>query len=400
MSIELADLKYLGLYEEPSGSYQVDRSGTPGDFLAFPYIQQSLTPAPNREALDPQTGRMRADTFEQQVLGVKRAGGQFSTRLHSHGLDCDGDVAPPTESTFALMRALKICMGGVLATGTEAGQTTVEAGSTSTVVNVTTGHGDRFTPGHAAGFETVSGSSALEVREVLSVAGDAVTLKQALTAAPVVGQPVRGSVSAYLTERPDTTGQILVESREADDRATFRGLNGGFSVEMPLNELGTIAFDWQGAAWDRLGSSAQTIPSYSNYNPFLLNPVCVIVGTVGSTAAAILDQSAVTFEPQLAYEMQISGKGTNGVVRQIASRPPAPCAAPSRSPTKMTRGSTRGGTARIGRCSSSPATSPAGSSPSARPASRSSTSSRPRSRGTCSDKRCRGSAGTIRPSAA
>ena len=43
MAIQLNRLKRLRVYEEPSGSFAVDNSGTPGDFLDIPFIEGSIS---------------------------------------------------------------------------------------------------------------------------------------------------------------------------------------------------------------------------------------------------------------------------------------------------------------------------------------------------------------------
>lgn len=316
MSIEVDALKYLGLYEEPDGSYQVDHSGTPADFLPFPYKEGTLEAKGGRAVFDPMTGKMRLDGHSKKVLGPKANTVNVATMLHSHGLDLDGDVAPPTTSTWALLRMMKAIMGGTAATTNPGAQTTVQAGSTSTSIVLTTGHGARFQRGMPIACETVSGSSLLEVGEVLSVATDTVALKYALSAAPVTGTAVRGGVCTYPTERPLTSLQVLVEGREGSDGGSYRGLQGNFSLQLPVGGEGTIGFALAGAGWDRL-ASAVTIPSYAIFNPFALSPLKVVAPTLGSTTRVELEVSAITIEPQFQYAPQKSGKATETIARMI-----------------------------------------------------------------------------------
>jgi len=318
MSIEPDILRYVGVYEEPDGSYQVDHSATPGDFLALPYEEGTLDAKGARTGFDPMAGKIRRDGHSKKVLGPRACTVALATKLHSHGLDLDGDVAPPTTSTWALLRVLKAIMGGSIATTDESAQTTVQAGSTTTTdVEVTTGHGVRFQAGGAIAVPVVSGSSALEAREVLSVAGDVVTVKEAFSATPITGGVVRGAVTVYLTEDPKTALQWHVEGREATDGAIFRGTQGGFSITLPIGELGQFAFQLAGASWARLGSSSITIPNYTLFEPIALDPVEVHVPTIGATTLVSLEASEIAIEPQIAYAPQKSGKATETVARMV-----------------------------------------------------------------------------------
>lgn len=315
MSIEIDTLRYIGLYEEPDGSYQVDHSGTPADFLALPYKEGTLQAQGGRAQLDPRTGKMRLDGHDKKVLGIRSCTLNAGVTLHSHGLDLDGDEAPPTTDNWALMRALKAQMGGVFTTTDESVQTVVVAGSTTTTaVEVTTGHGARFEAAGVIACQVVSGSPLLELREVASVAGDIVSVKEAFSAAPVTGTPVRGGVTFYLTENPSTSLQALVEGREAQDGAIYRGLQGGFQIELPVGELGTMTLGLAGAGWSRLASGV-TIPSYSQYKPMACAPLELHVPTIGSTTRVLVEESAVKFEPQITYAPQKSGAATETIAR-------------------------------------------------------------------------------------
>lgn len=316
MSYELDALRYAAIYEEPAGSYAIDHSGTPGDFLPLPYMEGGLKADGDQPPLDPKTGKMLIDGADVQVLGPKVVQGSIAMRLHSHGLDLDGDLASPTTSNWALARLLKAIMGGMESTGTEAGQTTVQAGTTATAVTVSVGHGDRWLPGQVIACQTVSGSSNLEAREVLSIAGDVVSVKEAFSATPVTGTPVRGGVTFYLTEDPNTSIQLLVEGREGSDGGWFGGLQGGFGIELPLGDIPTLTWELQVAAqWVRLGSSGATIPSYSHYEPVDTTWSELTVPTVGSTTRVALEQSEMSFEPGITYAPKKSGRGVNTIGR-------------------------------------------------------------------------------------
>lgn len=321
--MELDSLRYIGIYEEPAGSYQVDHSGTPGDFLPVPYREDSLEAQGAREMLDPATGKMRVDGHDKKVLGRRSCSVNVSCTLHSHGLDLDGNTAPPTTANWGLLRALKTIMGGSFAAPDVGAQTEVLTGSTPTEVTVTAGHGTRFRAGGAIACEVTPGSPVLEAREIKSVAGDTITVKEAFSSAPVEGSAVRGAVTVYLTEDPSTSLQAIVEGRGDTDGAVFRGLQGGFTLELPVGELGTISLALEGAGWERLGVSAKTSPVYQHYEVMALSPLAVHVPKIGDTTLVSVCASAVSVEPAIAYAPVRCGAApeTVGRMKRQPARP-------------------------------------------------------------------------------
>lgn len=324
MSIEAHELRYLGIYEEPDGSYQVDHSGTPGEFLALPYVGNTLDAKLAQEPLDPMTGKMRLDGMDLTVLGPKSCTLACGVTLHSHGQDLDGDVTPTTKAAWPLLRMLQAIMGGMAATTNASAQTLVVVDSTTTTaVEVTATHGSRFQAGGVIGCEVVSGSGLIEAREIASVSGDVVTVKQAFSAAPVTGSAVRGGITVYMTENPLTSLQALIEGREATDGLWLGGLQGGFALQLPIGGLGQLQFSLTGADWGRVGSSSATIPSYSIFSPMALAPLEVTVPVVGSTTRVVLAQSEITITPGIVYAPQKSGAATNTIarMRRMPTRP-------------------------------------------------------------------------------
>lgn len=326
MTIELNALRGLWVIEEAAGSYAVDQSSTlPTGWLAMPYKEGTLTAARLVKMLDPMPAKVRADGHAKKVLGPKGSKVGFSTVLHSHGSSLHGVAAAPTAATWALMRVLKALMGATSARVT-GGATTVQAGTTSTVVNVTAGRGADFTAGQAIACQFVSGSSIVEAREILSIATDAITVKEAFSAVPVTGTNVAGSVTFYLTEDPDTSLQMICEGRESDDRFCYRGLQGGFKIALkigPDGDLPELAFDLMGATYAALSSASPQTPTYGVFSPFASTYAELTVPTVGSTTRAKVEQSAVSFEPNVDSKPVRSGGGIETVsrMRRQATRP-------------------------------------------------------------------------------
>lgn len=320
MSIEPEALRYVGLYEEPDGSYQTDHSGTPADFLAYPYEEGTLQLAGMVQDLRPTPGKIRRDGDVKGVLGPKSCTAAMATTLHSHGVDCDGQANPPTKSTWALGRMLTAIMGGALfdqgTAETSGSQTTVQS-STTTTVTVDAGHGARFANRGVIACQTVSGSSRLELREIESISTDVITVKQAFSAAPTTSTAVRGGATFYMTENPATSLQLLVEGREGTDGAGYRGLQGGFSLTLPVGGLGQLSVALAGAGWSRLGSSSATNPTYGVYSPIALNPLEVTVPTIGNSARVVVEQAEITIEPQITYRPQRSGAATETIARMV-----------------------------------------------------------------------------------
>lgn len=321
MSIEAQDLAWVGLYEETT--YQEDHSGTIGDFLALPYQIGSVDYALAQEGLDPMAGKMRLDGQDELVLGPKSCSFACGITMHSHGQDLDGDVTPTTKAAWPLLRALQTIMGGMSATSNVSAQTTVQSGTTTTVVNVTASHGTRFVAGRAIGCVVSAGSGLIEVREIASVSSDAITVKQAFSATPVTGEAVRGSVTCFMTEDPSTSLQVLIEGREGTDGTWLGGLQGGFTLQLPVGGLGVLQLALQGAGWGKVGSSAATIPTYSVFSPMALAPLEVTVPTVGSSTRVLVPASEVTITPAITYAPQRSGAATHTIarMRRMPSRP-------------------------------------------------------------------------------
>lgn len=317
MSVELHLLRALYLGLEPNGSFAAALS-FPSDYVAFPYQEGSLTWKNLRRLGNPKTAKIYADGHDQHVLMQKRASLSFKTALHSHGVDMAGTASAPTASAWPLGLVLKALFGGFSAR-TSGGATTVQAGTSTTVVNVSAGRGADFAVDQVIACQTVSGSSNLEAREIESIATDAVTVKEAFSATPVTGTAVRGGVTFYPTEDPNTSLQAVIEGNEQDDRVAHYGLQGGVKFEIPVGapegegevQLPTIGFDLMGASYARLASQApQALTSYANYEPIANVASELTAPAFGTSTRVHVDDGAFTLELALAYKMLTTGKAT------------------------------------------------------------------------------------------
>lgn len=322
MSYEINTLRSLLAYVEPAGSYAVDNSGTVGDFLSVPMSEGYMASAPMRDMLDPMLAQVRLDGRAERVIGKRSAAMQLAMLLASHGVDMVGNETQPAATTWALRRLLAATMGGVSLTGTEAAATTVSS-STTTTVTVSSGHGDRWTDGQVIACQTVSGSTALEAREVLSVSSDTITVKEAFSAAPTTSTQARGGVTFYPTEDPDTSLQFIAQGRETADHFLMRGMQGGFQIEAKPGQLAKVTFDLKGAATTKLSDhSGITVPSFSNWSPVAVVASELTVPTVGSTTRAWVAASDISLALGFAYE-PVTGYTLTGetIIRMRRQRP-------------------------------------------------------------------------------
>jgi hypothetical protein len=319
MSYEINALRSLRIYTEPANSYGVDNSATPADFIDVPMTEGFAMGAPAREMLDPMLAQVRLDGRAERVAGKRSAAMQIAMLLASHGVDMVGNETQPSATTWALRRLLTAVIGGVSLTGTEASATTVQAGTTSTVVNVTTNHGDRWTPNSPIGC-IVNG--ALEVREVLSVSTDAITVKEAFSATPTTGQSVRGGVTFYPTEDPDTSMQFIAQGRETADHFLYRGMQGGFQIEAKPGQFAKATFDLKGCAATKLSDhSGINVPSIANWSPVACVATAFTAPTVGSSTLTPVYASDVTVQLGFAYEPVTAWGGTETILRMRRQRP-------------------------------------------------------------------------------
>ena len=322
MSYEVNQLRSVRVYVEPAGSYATDHSGTPGDFIDVPISEGFNPPAPTREMLDPMLAQVRLDGRAERVAGKRSAALNLAMLLASHGVDMVGNETQPAATTWALRRLLGAIMGGVSLTGTEASATVVVAGTTTTAVTVTTGHGDRWTPNSLIACEVTSGSTALEAREVLSVSGDVVTVKEAFSATPVTGTSVRGGVTFYGVENPDTSLQFICQGVETADNFLVRGAQGSIAIEAKLGQLAKLTLDLKGAACTALSAhSGINVPSIANWTPVASVGGELTVPTVGSSTRAQVLASDIGLTLGYAYEPVSGWGGTETIVRMRRMRP-------------------------------------------------------------------------------
>lgn len=325
MTIELHALRGLWVGVEPAGSYGSAFPLTfPANHLAFPFMEGSLEWKQMRAMLDPKAGKLKLDGHSKKVPGRKSATLKFDTVMHGHGLSLSGVTAAPTASTWALFRLLKTMLGGSIARG-NTGAATVQAGTTTTVVNVTAGRGADFAANGVIAVPLVSGGP-LEAREIASIAIDAITVKEAFSAVPFTGGAVYGGVTFFPTEDPADSLQVVIEGAESDNRVALYGLQGGLKITVPIasdTEMPKLSFDLKGQTSARLTGATPQALAYTLFEPMDGVASELTVPGFGATPRVLVDDSAFALDLALNYGPITSGAAVENVkrMRRQATRP-------------------------------------------------------------------------------
>lgn len=299
MSIEDIRLGRLRVaVESTRANFAVSQSASPANFVDMPFVEGSVQPTKNQDALGPSSTQGYLDAYERNVLGKKSVSLALTTHLGGTGTALDGVATPLTSTTWWLARVLETIMGGLNTPSTPGALTQVQAGTTSTVVNVTVGHGARFTAGGAIAC-IVNGR--YEAREVLSVATNAVSVKVAFSGTPATNSQVLAAQTFHLTEDPVNSLQFILEGRESSDRWVMMGLQGGIGLNVSTGELAQLTLNLNGADWEQLTPTTFTPGTLANYNPTAVVDSEFIVGTVGSTTRNVVNCQAQTWTPGITY---------------------------------------------------------------------------------------------------
>ena len=319
MSLELSRLGRLRIaIESGTSAFGVSQAASPSNFIDMPCMEGSVAPDMQEEFLDPQTLQTMVDDYATQVKTTRSTGLKFSTALCGTGTPLVGNTVLPTQANWAHNRLLRTVMGGVLAPSLAGAPTLVAAGSTTTTINVTSGHGGNFTRNSAIGV-TVNGR--VEAREILSISTDAISLKVALSAAPSTGAACYYPHTFYLTEDPQDSLQFLWDGMENGEKYCLAGMQGGFGIDMETGQIAKINVDLQGANWTKLGSSSIAAGTITNYSPAANIDSEFIVGTVGSTTRNLIHCTKESWNPSIKYLPVMSSSATyNNTLRMRRDR--------------------------------------------------------------------------------
>ena len=320
MSIELSSLGRVRIaIESGTANYAVDQSGSPSNFIDLPVVEGTFAPSRKEEKLDPMTLQTMLDDHDEKVRGPKSCDVAFSTILAGTGTAYTGGVAYPTTSNWALARLLQTVMGGTMLTPTVTSTCLVTAGSTTTVINVTAGHGTdgTFTTGGPIGV-VINGR--VEVREVLSLAANAVTVGLAFSAAPTAGAAVYAGLTFWLSENPVDSLQILADGMEDTDKFVYAGLQGGFDLDVSTGQFPKLGVKLAGSSWTKRSSAAIAAGSITNFSPAIITDCEFIVGTVGSTTRNLVHCTGETWTPGIEYLDVKSSTASSTVLRKRRNR--------------------------------------------------------------------------------
>lgn len=313
----LQKFKRLRIYQQ--SSFTEDNSGTLGDYLDMDVLEDSIDGKGPTESLPVRNLRQRRNAIREDVLGVKSSSLDFQFYLCSHGLDLDGDVAPVDNTSWWQARLLGAMYGGINTESQPGVQTTVQSGTTSTVVNVTAGHGARFGKGVAIGC-IVAG--AYEVREVLSVSTDAVSVKVAFSGTPTTGQPVRRSVTIYRSNTPSAFLSFCEEGSPVLNRWHYRGMQGGLGAfSVAWGQMLTASASLRGPIRENLGSGGVSTGTPLYNTKVVANAVECLLATVGSTTRTAINFNQLTITPDMPWIMQHGSGGLQTVVTQVPGAP-------------------------------------------------------------------------------
>lgn len=291
---------------DEGATFGTDSIASIGTALRVPVIRGSLTPSQPQDMLAPNTLQTNIDGYEEDVIGAKGPVSlQFTTRFASHDTPLTGNVTPPDETTW-WMALLLMSMGWGLSKETPAAATTqVQAGSTTTVINVTAGHGTRFAVGRALG--VVIGGILYPV-PIKSISTDAITLKHALPSVPSNGSTVYQSVTFYPAGDAAAVptkhlnaffeGGMGADSGNptfATSRWQYRGISvGGFALTLAARQLADIQWTLMGPTWSKLAASAPAIAAaVSKFGPMAVKDSEMVVTTVGNTTRSVTSYNAI-----------------------------------------------------------------------------------------------------------
>lgn len=320
MTFELASLKTCRIAVEPAGSYGVEIA-LGSDYLYLPITEDFAMPSPEREMQDPMVAQALLNGSSLKVPGKRSGSAKLDMILGSHGLDIDGDVAMPAITAWPLRALLQTILGGFSTATSHGSQVTVQSGSTTTAINVTTGAGSaRMTKGQALGITTANG---LEWAEILSISTDAVSLRQALSATPTVGQPVRHSATFFATQDPDTSLQLAMAGAEVDDHFRFSGAQcAGLAIEAKPGMMPKLSVDLKGRGVRPIAAhSGLAEIAHSYFSPIIASGGCITTPAFGVTTRVdpYVSDVALTFDHK--FDVIASYCHTDNIARMKRQRP-------------------------------------------------------------------------------
>lgn len=321
MSVEWQTVQRLRVWSE--STFATDGTGTLANYTDVPAVEGSMTVQVMTDSIDPGQLQQYIHDYREEVLGKKSATLSFTMNLAPTGTAA---VTATSAVTGALGTILKAVLGGE----TKAAGSTSSTGSTATVINVQSGHGSRFTAGGALGWTNASG--VFEMREIESIATDAITLKHALSGSPANTDPIYNVASYFFTSDPTESLQFIAEGAESDDRWLLLGCQCTgmqMAIDVTGAQLPRITFTFAAANWLDSASTAGSLTgtigaaTYSNFTPISGHAGELRVFTVAASTlvtSSKVHASAIAFNPKVSFVPVTSPSGTNTIQRWRRAR--------------------------------------------------------------------------------
>lgn len=320
MTVTHYALRRVSVYEEPNGSFGVDHSGTPGDFMSVGAATEGLVFTTPNDMLDPQTLQQYQHGRPLHVVGP-RQGASLSMKLPLFltGTLANASTTSLTHSDTGPLLLLEMLFGG--ARDNVRGSVASSVASAS-VFTVASGAGSRFAAGGVVGW--VNSSGAMELREIEGVSTDTVTLCHAFSASPSVGNALYGGITFYLDKKSSPTSlQFLVEGDEPDDYWCLLGcMPKSVSFDLGWGTIPSVSIEFDVADWDYLGSGSLAGQTYSSFNPLAYNSGELLVQTVATATRNIVSHRSFGLTSSLMYKPIPSPQGVQGKIGFIQGHTP------------------------------------------------------------------------------
>lgn len=289
-------------------AFAVDETATIANFIDLPIVENSGTFVPLTDHLEPELQQqyLHSYTNSKMVLAKKSSTLALTTYLAGTGAPNDGNdtFANPT-TNWALGRLLGVLMGATYQGTPQAAATAVTAGSTTTSVAVTAGHGNTLgSPGGA--YAVVLPNGLIEAREILSVTANAVVPKVAHSTAPQTGAAVYWATTFGLTNNLAgflSTLQFLIEGAEAGDEYVGLGMQGTMSIDITQGQIAKLSTQFTGASWARTSTFTLAAATITNFSPIAHMTSELILGTgtiTSSQTRNLVSHSSSTWTPGMA----------------------------------------------------------------------------------------------------
>lgn len=281
------------------------------------HIEGSLNATLSQTEIEHNAGSARL--FQQFVTrqGLQSNASTVAFGIHAKpaASKLDSSATPTTPYLGKLLEAI---LGGE---HKGAGSTVSGAGSTTTTVDVQSGHGSRFAIGTAVHVEV---SNVYYPRVITAIATDTLSVWPALPSAPASGDDVINSYSYFLTE--SNTKSLTIEDTftvPSSDAATVQrrllGCTGGINFGIARDTLATFGFDLRAAAWEYgTLSLATTVGSETMGDPIAVTNGQIFLQPAATTTATPYAVASMqgSMNTGMQHLLTLGGvQGTSGVAR-------------------------------------------------------------------------------------